>query len=173
MPHALGGEYGVWLNGQEREVPDDAKVRWRIADGGEIRVIRAVDALLSCGPEFVDAKTGTNPDFTCVVCGRTTNAEGYLDVTYSDPVTGSHIRPYEDANGDRLCITDFLAQNENAVALHQERGLETSVLDEAREIRTGGASPAIPTPPTPAPVQVAKAPTPAAPIGGSSMTPEA
>lgn len=169
MPHALGGEYGSWSNGQERDVPDDEKVRWRVADGGEIRVIRAVDAILSCGPEFVDSATGTNPDFTCAVCGKTTNAEGYLDVTYSDPVTGGHIRPYENAAGDRLCVVDFLAQNERAVALHTERGLSSTVVDEATAIRGGGAPPA--AAPAPPPVQVAPAVIPQAPIGGESIAP--
>ena len=169
LPHALASEYASWTNGEVKDVPEDAKVRWRVADGGEIRVIRAIDAVLSCGPEFVDEATGTNPDFTCAECGKTTNAEGILDVTYTDPVTGSHIRPYENADGERLCIADYLAQHPNSEALHAERGLSSGVLDEARSIR-GGVPPAPPAP-APAPTQVAPAVTPQAPIGGESLAP--
>jgi hypothetical protein len=159
IPNALGGKYANWVNGQERDVPEDEKVRWRVSDGGEIKILRAVDAILSCGPEFVVASTGVNPDYQCVQCGAATNAVAFLDPTLPRNAP-SAMRPYEDEDGNTLCIPDFLAANPRHLGLHERRGVHPAIIAEARkriDALVAPAEPVAPPEPPDAPTVAGKA----------------
>lgn len=147
-----------WFAGDERDVPDDLRVPFNVSNNafaqregevvsnspGRTKTVRAVDALLSCGPMFVDAGTGKNPDFVCTVCGQETH-----DLYFNDPnklASGMNVdadNPEADTrvwyttdgtvNGDKLCSLDFLSQHPHYIRRHEQlERAQTHVLAEAR-----------------------------------------
>lgn len=123
----LGNPLGEWTNGQEVDVPDDLEIDFRVFDGGPIRRVKAVDAILSLGPDFVDAATNVNPDFADQD-GRETVSDAFLD-----PATMSWV-PYEDEDGNRLSVLEFLARNPRYIYAHRRYGIDESVAAEAERL---------------------------------------
>lgn len=155
-----GAELRTWDEGQEREVPDDLRVRFNIANNAfgmregriqpqgdahgpsTVRTVSAVDALLSIGPEFVDATTGKNPDFTCTECGELTTELYFHDPALATPgIDIDHDRGPEtrvwytttgEVGGDKLCPRDFLARHPRYIPWHETVGADRRMTSEAR-----------------------------------------
>jgi len=129
----LGNDLTIWAFGQEREIPDDRVIVMRRADGRKLEM-NAVDAVLSLGPDFVDAATGVNPFFQCVKCGAATTAESFLAVASNE---GTVL--LADEHGDRLCLHCYIAANPDREANFRALGMDEAIIAEGQ--RRGGREP--------------------------------
>jgi hypothetical protein len=128
---AKDNDLRLWKNGETRNIPDDRMVRFRMSLNSreDIRSVRAVDAILDMGPDFVDPATGINPDFACAVCGRES-----LDLHFHHVAAGGEITviPYRTEDGKPICMHDFLVAHPEYLAQHVIGGLP---MDEAEAIK--------------------------------------
>jgi hypothetical protein len=147
----LGGNaLAVWHAGDARDVPDDLKVLFRQAGGAQAPV-RAIDALLSVGPDFIDDATGVNPLFVCSVCGDLSLDELYVDRRTLESV---HYRAdRNDASSPRLCVPCFIAANADTEAAHAKNNIDPAIIAKAHERRAQLGT-------TPAPAKAAYVPEP-------------
>ncbi len=119
-----GHELATWHVGQERDIASGATVLFRHPDGSH-GPMDAAQAVLSCGPDFVDATTGINPNFACGSCGDLA-----LDDWHVDPATLDLVH-YTLPNGGRACMTCFVASRPDLVRFFRERGLSRDIIDRA------------------------------------------
>jgi hypothetical protein len=127
-----GSPYAGWHAGDVREVPDDAKVIFRQASGKR-GAVRAIDAIFSAGPDWIDDATGVNPLFACATCGAVTMDEAFLDPRIGTPT------PYRtdpaDLTSPRLCVPDFLAAHPELEAAHVRAGIDPAIIEDAHSRR--------------------------------------
>lgn len=131
----VGDEYAFWQPGEIKSVAPGQRLRVRIREAGfdgepitRTEERAAEDVIFAAGPLWVDVASDKNPRFVCAACGETTTAE--LFVGGSGPVA------YQDANGRRLCVADFLRANPAHIEHHQRRGFDAAVLDEQPATRS-------------------------------------
>lgn len=83
------------MHGQQ-EVRVEAAGDIVFKNGETKRVSDARAAVLLRNPQFVDASTGKNPNFRCVVCDTVVLSKGFISPRLE-------IVPYRDEHGRRLC----------------------------------------------------------------------
>lgn len=126
------GDLAKWQPGQVREFAPNTliTVRERVPENPrESRLVArpAADVFFGLGRDFVDADTGKNPRLQCSVCGGVTLAESFMGGQYTREVA----IPYVDADGNRLCVRDFLRANPQHVENHARRhGFDIALLDD-------------------------------------------
>ena len=96
VEHLLSGD--LWRYGEIKNIPDDRRIRVRM--NRQAYYVRLTDDLLS-NPDFILADTGANPNYTCCKCGIESREEGIASTYFSK------LKPFEDAEGNRLCATCF------------------------------------------------------------------
>lgn len=145
-----GSALARWRAGEVRQIGDDQNVAFQGPDG-VVRMARAIDVVFSCGPDFVDAKTGKNPQFTCADC-----AEHALDDSHLDRLRGVMV-PYRvdcDASKPRLCVACYLGRYPQHIVAHRTAGLSEEVIAQAQERARKAQTPK----PQPAPAKPDAAP---------------
>ncbi|MBD5603538.1 MAG: hypothetical protein IAI48_00355 [Candidatus Eremiobacteraeota bacterium] len=154
-----GNPFGTWYDGEEKEIDPSLEVRVQTRPGAPFTVAKAIDAIFHAGPDFVDASTGKNPDFTCAVCGREALSQFFYDASKPD---GTDKRVfYENEKGEPLCERDFLlAQPEHSFARRYHASVEHSTGNRELVEHLNSKADA-------APVAVAPKP----PTGASAFTP--
>jgi hypothetical protein len=133
-----GHRHGVWRAGEEQEIGPDEKTQFRQSDG-TIVVRSLLDSLFSCGPDFVDAASGTNPLHTCNACKQPAMDEFFVDPGTLEPI---YLRedPHDEAS-PKLCLTDFLALHPEYERLQIAAGVPVEIVTEARKRRKTPAPP--------------------------------
>ncbi len=170
IPQLLGHEFGTWIDGQTRDVPDDLKIMAKIEkvdpNTGRSRSIRAelpaTDLIFAAGPDFRSTAipdpsgtfSGLHPDYVCATCGRET-----LDLFFRVIAPNGDFvrREYVDENGARLCPRDYLLANRDdagAWAVHaaaeQSLGHDEASVVLAQESAAAAEAAVAPAPPAPA-----------------------
>ena len=140
-----GSPHATWTYGDEREIADDDYTMVRDPNGEIVRR-KTIDALFAVGPDFVDAKTGKNPNFTCARTGEHTADEGFFDAKTLDLI------PYVDADGKRISIAEFLGDHPQYIPFHERAGVSRDILDKARALAASCGNAVAATAPPVAPV---------------------
>ena len=156
-----GHEHAVWRNGEIREIADADVVALR-QPNGRIANVRAVEAIFNFGPDFVDADTGLNPNYTCSRCGVET-----LDEHFTHPHT-LEVIPIAAADGSNLCHVDYIADYPEHEWIFIRAGIDQERLNEARARRADLAKPK-PEPTAPIAPAPASKPAPAAPVAAAPV----
>ena len=121
------GEDRVWTKDQVREYGPNDELTMRYG-GSAPQPANAIDTILALGTDFVDADTGKNPKFVCVTCGGDATSTGFHDRFTLAFVT------YQNAAGEPLCISDYLAENPRYIDQHKKCVSDFSIITRAQEI---------------------------------------
>lgn len=118
-----------WSAGDVREIGDDEQVMFTGHDG-VTQPARAIDVVLSAGPDFVDARTGKNPLHSCHDCGVEALDDAHLDRFKGEMVP---YRVDSDPNKPRLCVACYLARHPHYIVSHRANGVPEELLQQAQE----------------------------------------
>lgn len=135
----LSDGYRVWSAGEVKDVPEDQVISVRLPNDQVIKS-SAIKAIFAMGPNFVDVATGINPNYACARCGQESLSE-----TYTDRTTMAAI-PFQDAEGKRLCLTDFLAEHPELDHQFAYAGLPAEVAADVKARREPSHPHAAPAP---------------------------
>lgn len=141
-----GNELATWHRGQERDVTG-VTVQFRDAEG-HIGQRDAAEVLFACGPDFVDAKTGRNPNFVCARCAAD---------AFDDHLTNRHtleVVPIADADGARLCMTCWLSDHIEYQYQLRDFGFDKNLIAKAIELAAARFAKPASAPARPVPVVV-------------------
>jgi hypothetical protein len=157
-----GHKHGTWRAGEEQDIGTDEKTSFTEPDGTVV-VKSLIDALFSCGPEFVDDATGKNPLFVCSSCGEHVDSDFIIDRATLEPI---YLREDpKDEFSPKLCMADFLATHPEHGPRFKTAGLPSSVFAEATK-RAGARVPEV----SQEPPAVIEATAPSIPITSPSYT---
>lgn len=127
-----GSPHATWTVDDVRDIPDNDYSMVRDPDGEVVRR-KTIDAILSAGPDFVDAATGTNPRFASVRSGEHALDDGFVNLQTLQFV------PYADEHGGRLTIAEFLSDHPEFIGHHERAGLSHDVIDHAKQLAAAKA----------------------------------
>ena len=130
-----GDELAMWTAGQEREV-EGRSVLFR-SPGGQITSLPAATALLSCGPDFVDARTGKNPNFICSQCGDPALSEHFTDRFTLDVV---HFTDDDRAGSPRQCLACWLSRHTERIPEFRRMQCSEDTLARAQALAANRSS---------------------------------